>query len=124
LNRLLKVASPDLCLACHKDIKNRMQGERVHPPAARDCLRCHAPHASVEKALLVRSSRMLCAECHKFDAAAFKSAHLDIDPAAMDCLRCHVPHSSKDAKLFKDGEHAPFAARSCEECHTVGGRQP
>lgn len=96
-----------------------MQAEVVHPPAARDCLRFHAPHASGEKTLLVRSSRTLCAECHKFDAPGFKRAHLDIDPDTIDCLRCHVPHASKDAKFFKDEEHAPFAARSCEECHAV-----
>jgi hypothetical protein len=61
----------------------------------------------------------LCGECHDTKAAAFSAAHLGIDPAVMDCVSCHDPHASKDPKLFKSQVHAPFAGRSCEECHVV-----
>jgi hypothetical protein len=37
----------------------------------------------------------------------------------MNCVGCHSPHTSKDPKLFKEQVHAPFAGRSCEECHVV-----
>jgi hypothetical protein len=51
--------------------------------------------------------------------AAFGKAHLGIDPAVMNCVKCHDPHASKDPGLFREALHAPFAARSCEECHVV-----
>jgi hypothetical protein len=38
----------------------------------------------------------------------------------MNCVKCHDPHASKDPALFRSNLHAPFAARSCEECHVVG----
>jgi hypothetical protein len=37
----------------------------------------------------------------------------------MDCRNCHNPHGSEDPKYFKDEVHAPFAGRSCEDCHIV-----
>jgi hypothetical protein len=37
----------------------------------------------------------------------------------MDCRKCHDPHASKDLKFFKPYMHAPFAGRSCEDCHIV-----
>jgi hypothetical protein len=40
----------------------------------------------------------------------------------MHCVACHEPHASKDPKLFREQQHPPFAARSCEECHTVGSQ--
>ena len=46
----LVTATPyGLCLTCHKD-KNaaELQGT-VHPPAVRDCLKCHDPHESTTR---------------------------------------------------------------------------
>jgi hypothetical protein len=37
----------------------------------------------------------------------------------MNCRNCHDPHASKDPKFFKSVVHAPFAGRSCEECHII-----
>jgi predicted CXXCH cytochrome family protein len=96
-----------------------MKTETVHPPAARDCVRCHAPHFASEKTLLARAPQKLCGDCHDLKAAEFSKAHLGIDPAAMHCVACHAPHSSKDPKLFREQQHAPFADRSCDECHAV-----
>jgi predicted CXXCH cytochrome family protein len=99
-----------------------MQAGHAHPPATRDCARCHAPHHSDQVALLVQAQAALCADCHDVRGQPFASAHLGIDASAMDCVRCHDPHASKDPKLFRDALHAPFEGRACEECHVVPGK--
>jgi predicted CXXCH cytochrome family protein len=115
---LLLAKGPDLCLNCHEGIKTAMSsGGRVHSPAARDCLRCHKPHASAEDRLMVQPVRTLCADCHDLKAAAFSEAHLEIDPARIRCERCHDAHASKDPHFFKSNVHPPFGMKSCTDCH-------
>jgi predicted CXXCH cytochrome family protein len=109
--------SPDLCVSCHKTIMSAGDGGRVHSPAARDCLRCHASHAAGENGLLVKPVRKLCSECHDVRTASFSEAHADIDPERMRCERCHDAHASKEPKFFKSNVHPPFAMRSCQDCH-------
>ena len=119
MNRLLLADTPDLCTACHQEMAAELSMDNVHPPAAQECLGCHAPHASGEETLLTQAAGTLCADCHDLEGEAFSGAHLAIDPAVMDCMRCHAPHASQDPKLFRAEQHAPFAARSCEDCHVV-----
>jgi predicted CXXCH cytochrome family protein len=114
---LMLARTPDLCLTCHKTLKASLADGHVHPPAARDCLRCHTPHAAAEKRLLAQPVVTLCASCHDVATAAFGDAHVQIDPARMHCARCHDSHASKDPKFFKANAHAPFAAKSCTDCH-------
>jgi len=90
--------------------------------AARDCLRCHAPHGSGQGILLTKPVASLCVECHDGKGPSFSKAHIGIPAPAMDCKSCHEPHASKDPKFFKEKLHAPFAGRSCEDCHTVEKR--
>jgi predicted CXXCH cytochrome family protein len=96
-----------------------METERVHPPAARDCLRCHLPHFSVEASLLAQPLQTQCTECHEADRDSFRDAHLAIDASVMNCVSCHTPHTSKDPKFFKTKVHGPFAVRTCDPCHIV-----
>ena len=117
LDTLLLAKGSDLCLGCHKDIKASLALPQVHSPAARDCLRCHKPHASAEPTLMTQPVRTVCADCHDLKAPAFSTAHLDIDPAVIRCERCHDAHGSKEPKLFKSTAHAPFAMKSCTDCH-------
>jgi predicted CXXCH cytochrome family protein len=119
LENLLLAKSPDLCQTCHKDLKMRVEEEKAHPPAVRDCQRCHKPHSSVQAALMNQPIQALCGECHDSKKATFGKAHLNIEAAVMNCRNCHDPHASKDPKFFKSVVHAPFAGRSCEECHIV-----
>ena len=119
LSDLLLALSPDLCLTCHADLESRMASQQTHSPAARDCLRCHVPHAATTESLLAKDQQPLCAECHDLESDSFSTAHLGIDPGVMTCTRCHDPHASDDAKYFRAEIHAPFALRSCEECHLV-----
>jgi predicted CXXCH cytochrome family protein len=118
--KLLLAKSPDLCLACHKELKERMSQTRTHPPAGRDCLRCHKPHFSAEPSLIFEPVAKLCSECHDVKGKTFGKEHLDIDAALIDCKSCHDPHASNDPKFFKKNVHPPFAGRSCENCHITG----
>jgi predicted CXXCH cytochrome family protein len=117
LDHLLLAKGSDLCLSCHKTLKAAMDGGKVHSPAARDCQRCHEPHSSAESRLMTGPVNIICAECHNPASAAFSDAHLQIDPARMRCARCHEPHASKDEHFFKPNVHAPFAMKSCQDCH-------
>jgi predicted CXXCH cytochrome family protein len=119
LAKLLLTQSPDICLACHKDLKERLEKDNKHQPAAGDCLTCHLPHLSSQRRLLTDAVPSLCVQCHAATASSFRKAHINIDAAVMDCTSCHDPHASKDPKLFKKIVHAPFAGRSCDECHIV-----
>jgi predicted CXXCH cytochrome family protein len=122
LNNLLLAQAPDICLACHKDLKERMGKETVHPPAAGDCLVCHRPHGSPGESLLAQAVSEICSQCHDVKADSFKRAHIYIDASVMNCRNCHDPHASKDPKFFKENVHAPFAGRSCDDCHIVTKR--
>ncbi len=123
LEKLLLAASPDMCLTCHKDLKAKMDREKVHSPARRDCLRCHKPHVSAQPTLLSSPVGALCADCHDVKAPAFRTAHFDIDASVMNCVSCHTPHASTDPKFFKENLHGPFASRACGECHVAGEKQ-
>jgi predicted CXXCH cytochrome family protein len=119
LPKLILAPEPDLCLTCHAALGDRIKTENAHSPASGDCTTCHEPHFAAETRLLNARQQDLCAGCHDVAEAAFSRAHLGIDPGVMNCVKCHDPHASKDPKLFKPVAHAPFAARSCEECHVV-----
>jgi predicted CXXCH cytochrome family protein len=119
LAKLLLAQAPDMCLACHKDLKERMSKETNHPPAAGDCRVCHKPHGSPQDKLLVQPVLEICSQCHDVKSDSFKRAHIYIDASVMNCRSCHDPHSSTDPKLFKSHVHAPFAGRSCDDCHIV-----
>jgi predicted CXXCH cytochrome family protein len=119
LPKLLLAQEPDLCLSCHGPIGEALKAGTAHPPAESQCTSCHLPHFAGEARLLAQRQQTLCAGCHDVKEAAFSTAHLGIDASVMNCVRCHDPHGSKDPKLFKPELHAPFAARSCEECHVV-----
>jgi predicted CXXCH cytochrome family protein len=106
-------------MTCHAKMGERLKAEHAHPPASEDCTTCHAPHFAAETRLLNARQQSLCSSCHDVADAAFSKAHLGIRAEVMNCVSCHDPHASKDPKLFKDEVHAPFAARSCEECHVV-----
>jgi predicted CXXCH cytochrome family protein len=51
LNKLLVASSPDLCLTCHENVRDKLKNEKPHPPAVSDCRRCHLPHVSEEPSL-------------------------------------------------------------------------
>lgn len=144
----LVTATPyGLCLTCHKD-KNaaELQGT-VHPPAVRDCLKCHDPHESDNKNQLLKPATgdqkdNLCLSCHNtgLNVPEKGSRHAALD---MGCDTCHVTHKTgepgnpefdfhltksppalcidchdvKDEGLQKAHQNQPFATANCVQCH-------
>ncbi len=136
-----------LCLTCHSDKSSTELKGKVHPPAVRDCVKCHDPHTSENKNQLLKpasgdASTNLCLSCHKMgvDVPKGGSRHAALD---MGCDTCHSVHKVgdptrrefryhltkdapglcidchdvKDANLVKAHDGQPFATADCLSCH-------
>jgi predicted CXXCH cytochrome family protein len=111
----------ELCLGCHEPLAKRFaaQGAVVHPPAARDCERCHDAHASAEPKLLEAAVPALCTGCHDVATPALVRAHAPFGGTQARCTLCHDPHVSARPHLVADVVHPPFADRECATCHVT-----
>ncbi len=136
-----------LCLSCHADKDATKLTGTVHPPAVRDCIKCHDPHVSDNKNQLLKplsgdKGQNLCLDCHKqgLNVPEKGSRHAALD---MGCDTCHVTHKTgeagkaefdfhltksspalcldchdpKDAELQKAHHDQPFAKADCTSCH-------
>src|SRR5271166_4250979 len=145
--KLITTTSYALCLTCHADKNAAEIKGRVHPPAVRDCLKCHDPHTSDNKNQLLKptsgdAKQNLCLSCHKTgeNVPAKGSRHAALD---MGCETCHTTHKTgeigkiefdfhltksppalcidchdpKDANLQKAHQNQPFATANCVSCH-------
>ena len=52
--KLTTTTTQALCLTCHADKNAAELKGTVHPPAVRDCLKCHNPHTSDNKYQLLK----------------------------------------------------------------------
>jgi predicted CXXCH cytochrome family protein len=145
--KLITTTPQALCLTCHADHNAADIKGRVHPPAVRDCLKCHDPHQSDNKFQLLKPTsgdkdQNLCLSCHTqgLNVAEKGSRHAALD---MGCETCHVTHKTgergkqefdyhltkaspalcldchdaKDAALIKAHQGQPFATANCVQCH-------
>ena len=145
--KLTATTPSGLCLNCHSDKSAASTKGKVHPPAVRDCLKCHDPHTAEFKNQLLKATSgdkkdNLCLTCHTqgLDVPAKGSRHAALD---MGCDTCHVTHKSgaeptlenrfhltkaapalcidchdpKDAGLQKAHQNQPFGAANCLQCH-------
>jgi predicted CXXCH cytochrome family protein len=125
---------PDLCFNCHEPPAAHAF---IHPPVEQgDCLDCHDPHGSSEKALLRLEEQELCLSCHDKDYRTDSSetenirslvrgksvAHTAITESG--CMICHKAHGSEFRKLLVapyPGEDYVFADTKqfelCFLCH-------
>jgi predicted CXXCH cytochrome family protein len=136
-----------LCFTCHADKNPEQIKGTVHPPAVRDCVKCHDPHTAENKNQLLKptsgdAKENLCLSCHKIgvDVPEKGSRHAALD---MGCETCHVTHKTgekgkqefdfhltkatpalcvdchdpKDASLQKTHQDQPFGTANCLECH-------
>jgi predicted CXXCH cytochrome family protein len=136
-----------LCVTCHADKKAAEIKGTVHPPAARDCLKCHDPHQSDNKNQLLKTTsgdakENLCLTCHSIgvNPPVKGSRHAALD---MGCETCHLTHKTgergkvefdyhltkstpglcldchdaNDAALQKAHQDQPFATADCVSCH-------
>jgi predicted CXXCH cytochrome family protein len=120
----LTTATPvKLCIQCHADKNAADVKGQIHQPAIRDCLKCHDPHSTDNKALLLKPASgdskesNLCLECHTtgLNLPAKGSRHAALD---MGCDTCHVTHKTKadPASEFRDHLTKPTPAL-CLDCH-------
>jgi predicted CXXCH cytochrome family protein len=145
--KLITTIPYSLCLTCHADKKAADIKGTVHPPAVRDCLKCHDPHSSDNKNQLLKplsgdQKENLCLSCHKtgLNVPAKGSRHAALDGG---CDTCHVTHKTgpeltpenqfhltknapalcldchdpKDAELKKAHQNQPFEKADCLSCH-------
>ena len=145
--KLITATPAALCLTCHADKNAADLKGTVHPPAVRDCLKCHSPHQSDYKYQLLKpesgdKSQNLCLSCHNqgVDVPDKGSRHAALD---MGCETCHVVHKvgehgkqefdyhltksapalcldchdAKDESLIKAHHGQPFATANCTQCH-------
>ncbi len=94
--KLTTTTTQALCLSCHANMNAAELKGTVHPPAVRDCLKCHSPHTSDNKYLLIKADsgekdQNLCLTCHTMGLNVPKdgSRHAALD---MGCATCHVTH--------------------------------
>lgn len=144
---LKTITTVSLCLSCHTDKKASDIKDRVHPPAVRDCTKCHDPHQSPHANQLLKpvsggKSENLCLSCHNvgLNVPERGSRHAALD---MGCSTCHVTHRTgqrgqrefdshltkdapalcldchdpKDAALAKAHNDQPIASSDCLTCH-------
>src|ERR1019366_589381 len=68
--KLITTTPQSLCFTCHADKDASTLKGTVHPPAVRDCIKCHDPHESDNKNQLLKPTsgdekQNLCLSCHK-----------------------------------------------------------
>ena len=145
--KLITATPAALCITCHADKNAADLKGKVHPPAVRDCLKCHDPHVSDNKYQLLKPESgdqkdNLCLSCHKIGVNVPEkgSRHAALD---MGCDSCHVTHKTgevgkiefdfhltksppalcvdchdvKSAELQKTHQNQPFGTANCVSCH-------
>jgi predicted CXXCH cytochrome family protein len=145
--KLTTTTVSSLCFTCHADKNPAEIKGAVHPPAVRDCAKCHDPHTAENKNQLLKPTsgdvkENLCLSCHNIgvNVPAKGSRHAALD---MGCETCHVTHKTgadqtpefefhltkatpalcldchdvKDAVLQKAHQDQPLAGANCLQCH-------
>jgi predicted CXXCH cytochrome family protein len=121
--KLTTTTTQALCLSCHADKKAADIKGKVHPPAVRDCVKCHDPHTADNKNQLLKpvsgdtKDANLCLSCHNEGMNVPKggSRHAALD---MGCDTCHITHKTGEAgKREFDFHLTKDAPALCIDCH-------
>jgi predicted CXXCH cytochrome family protein len=121
--KLTTTTTVALCITCHADKKAADIKGKIHPPAVRDCVKCHDPHSSENKNQLLKAESgdsretNLCLSCHKtgVDVPKDGSRHAALD---MGCDTCHVTHKTGErGKREFDFHLKKDAPALCIDCH-------
>ncbi len=120
--KLTTTTTQALCLQCHDD-KKVQAGQTMHPPAVRDCVKCHDPHEAANPNQLLKATsgatrdENLCLACHGIGLNTPKggSRHAALD---MGCDTCHVTHKNGDRTKVEFAAHLKKDVPAlCVECH-------
>ena len=120
--KLITATPAAVCFTCHSDKNPSSITGKVHPPAIRDCLKCHDPHTSANKDQLLKAAsgdktENLCLTCHDIGVNVPKegSRHAALDSG---CDACHVIHKSGDPSQREFAYHlTKQAPQLCLDCH-------
>lgn len=145
--KLVTTTTQSLCFTCHAEKNPSEIKGKIHPPAIRDCVKCHDPHTSANKFQLVKATSgdkpdNLCLSCHDtgVNVPEKGSRHAALDSG---CDTCHTVHKTgepgkqefdyhltkaapalcldchdvKDASLVKAHQGQPFENTNCTTCH-------
>lgn len=120
--KLLTTTPYALCFTCHADKNAAAVKGTVHPPAVRDCLKCHDPHSSDNKFQLLKATsgdekENLCLSCHKTgeNVPEKGSRHAALD---MGCETCHLIHKTGEVGKAEFDFHLTKASPAlCLDCH-------
>jgi predicted CXXCH cytochrome family protein len=120
--KLITATPQALCITCHADMNAATIKGTVHPPAVRDCTKCHDPHQSDNKYQLLKApegdkGQNLCLECHTQGLNVPKdgSRHAALD---MGCTTCHNVHKTGEKGVMEFDDHLTKAVPAlCIECH-------
>jgi predicted CXXCH cytochrome family protein len=116
-----------LCFTCHSDKNPAGLKGKVHPPAVRDCLKCHDPHTTANKDQLLKAAsggtedENLCLSCHRIGVGVPKggSRHAALD---MGCDTCHVTHKNGTPSQREFAYHLTKPTpQLCLDCHDASG---
>ena len=116
LEKLVKLAEPELCTTCHDQTSGFPHGDEEK---GANCSDCHKMHVDVE-GMLVAEQPALCLDCHDnvqphTTAAAFFHPVADEE---VDCASCHSVHND-DPHLLIDDKLA-----LCASCHESVAADP
>jgi len=120
--KLTTTTTQALCLSCH-DEKKVQAGQTIHPPAIRDCVKCHDPHSSENPKQLLKATsgataqENLCLSCHNIGVNVPKegSRHAALD---MGCDTCHLTHKNGDRTKIEFAAHLKKDVPAlCLDCH-------
>ena len=120
--KLIKTTPASLCLSCHEN-KKQVEGQTIHPPAVRGCIKCHDPHMSANGNQLIKATNgaskedNLCLSCHNtgVDVPKDGSRHAALD---MGCETCHVTHKNGPRGQQEFDYHLKTSVpKLCVECH-------
>lgn len=122
--KLITATPSALCLTCHADKNAKQIKGTVHPPAVRDCLKCHDPHSSDNQYHLLKptsggAKENLCLDCHTkgLNVPEKGSRHPALD---IGCDACHVTHKTGDSQDREFKFHLTKAVPAlCLDCHDV-----
>ena len=122
--KLITTTPYALCLTCHADKNAADIKGKVHPPAVRDCVKCHDPHTSDNKNQLLKpesgdAKENLCLTCHNtgLNIPEKGSRHAALD---MGCDTCHVTHKTGEVGKIEFDFHLTKAPPAlCVDCHDV-----
>jgi len=124
--KLITTTPYALCFTCHADKNAADIKGTVHPPAVRDCVKCHDPHSSDNKFQLLKATsgdekENLCLSCHKtgMNVPEKGSRHAALD---MGCETCHLTHKTGEiGKPEFDFHLTKSSPALCLDCHDAKG---